>query len=163
MRGIVLAPGETLTAQGRILLESAGAWELWPSGGSWDHVPVVQQTVEDGAGWVASHPLPDALAAVIVVLERRPAQPRHSPAWRSCGVWRGSGSPASVRTLPVPQRAETVRAAAPQNPRPVRRSIRRRSLRWVWDAGLCGRPHRGRPSRHARRAACRDAARPHSP
>jgi hypothetical protein len=28
--GIVLAPGETLTAQGRILLDSAGAWELWP-------------------------------------------------------------------------------------------------------------------------------------
>jgi hypothetical protein len=28
--GIVLAPGETLASQGRILLDSAGAWELWP-------------------------------------------------------------------------------------------------------------------------------------
>jgi hypothetical protein len=28
--GIVLAPEETVNAQGRILLDSAGAWELWP-------------------------------------------------------------------------------------------------------------------------------------
>jgi hypothetical protein len=28
--GRVLGPGETLDAQGRILLDSAGAWELWP-------------------------------------------------------------------------------------------------------------------------------------
>jgi TIR domain len=28
--GRVLAPGETVNAQGRVLLDSAGAWELWP-------------------------------------------------------------------------------------------------------------------------------------
>jgi hypothetical protein len=28
--GRVLAPGETVNAQGRVLLDSAGSWELWP-------------------------------------------------------------------------------------------------------------------------------------